>query len=130
VRLRAAVAVLAALIVAAAAAGAGGFPRAAFTATLAGKSPAFLNGAWRITFLAGGGYTIEHPLNEVVVRGRLATSGGTATFGSERGALACPGRGRYRWTYANGRLRLSAIADSCGGRTTVLASKPLRLVAG
>jgi hypothetical protein len=125
-----AVAVLALAV--AAPAGAAGFPRATFTATLSGKSPRFLNGAWRLTFLASGRYTTEHPLNEVGARGRIVVSGSTVTFKGESGPLACPPgtAGRYRWSYSGGRLRLTAVTDACGGRKIVLTAKPFRLVAG
>jgi hypothetical protein len=106
------------------------FPHATFTVTLAGKSPRFLNGAWRITFLESGRYTTEHPLNEIAARGRIALSGGTVTFGRETGSVACATAGRYRWSYRDNRLRFTAISDACGGRQIVLTAKPLRLVAG
>jgi hypothetical protein len=106
------------------------FPHATFTATLAGKSPRFLNGSWRLTFLEGGRYTTEHPLNDVAARGRIAVSGTTVTFGRETGPLACTTAGRYRWSYSDGHLRFTAIADKCGGREIVLTAKPFRLVAG
>ena len=117
-------------MVAGAAADGSGFPSHTFTATVAGKSPRFLNGAWRLTFSPGGRYTTEHPLNEVVARGRIAVSGGTVAFGKEAGLLACSTPGRYRWTYAAGLLRFTAVSDACGGRQTVLTAKPFRLVAG
>jgi hypothetical protein len=108
----------------------GGFPHATFAATVSGASPRFLDGPWRISFLAGGRYTTEHPLNEPVARGRIAVSGGTVTFGRETGPVACSTAGRYRWRYDGTRLRFAAIADACGGRETVLTSRPFRLVAG
>ena len=127
--MRAAVA-LAALALAAPAGAAGGFPAATFTATVSGKSPRFLNGPWRLTFAPGGRYTTEHPLNEVVARGRIAVSGGTVTFGTETGSVACSTAGRYRWSYGAGLLRFTAVSDACGGREIVLTAKPFRLVAG
>jgi hypothetical protein len=121
--------VLAATAAAAATAGSG-FPPHTFTATVSGKSPRFLNGAWRLTFSAGGRYTTEHPLNQVVARGRIAVAGGTVVFGKETGALACSTPGRYRWAYAGDVLRFTAVSDACGGRQIVLTAKPFRLVAG
>jgi len=112
------------------AAAGGGFPQATFVATLSGKSPAFLNGAWRLMFLPGGRYTTEHPLNQFVARGRIAVSGATVTFGKETGSVACSTVGRYRWTYRGSLLRFAAIADACGGREIVLTAKPFKLVAG
>jgi hypothetical protein len=108
----------------------GGFPRAIFTATVSGKSPLFLNGAWRLTFRADGRYTTEHPLGETVARGRLTTSGATVAFGKETGSVACATAGRYRWSYDGTRLRLAAIADPCGGREIVLTGQPFRRFAG
>jgi hypothetical protein len=113
-----------ALALAAALAVGGGFPAGTFVATVAGKSPRFLNGPWRLTFAAGGRYTSEHPPNEVVARGRLATSGGTVTFGKETGSVACSTAGRYRWRFDGRRLRFTAIADACGGRAIVLTGQP------
>ena len=121
--MRVVVAIAALVLVGTATAG-GGFPAATFTATLSGKSPRFLNGPWRLTFAPGGRYTTEHPAGEVVARGRVTVSGGTVTFGKETGPVACSTAGRYRWTYAGGRLRLVAISDACGGREIVLAAKP------
>jgi hypothetical protein len=129
VRLPVAVAVAALALVGAASAG-GGFPAATFTATVSGKSPRFLNGGWRLTFAPGGRYTTEHPPNDVVARGRVAVSGGTVTFGRETGSVACSTAGRYRWTYAGGVLRFTAVSDACGGREIVLTARPFRLVAG
>jgi hypothetical protein len=120
----------AALALAATASAGGGFPAATFTATVAGKSPRFLNGPWRLTFASGGRYTTEHPPNDVVARGRIAVSGGTVTFGKETGSVACSSPGRYRWTYSGGLLRLSAVSDACGGREIVLTARPFRLVTG
>jgi hypothetical protein len=126
---RAVVAIAALALVAPATAG-NGFPAATFTATVSGKSPRFLNGAWRLTFAPGGRYTTEHPPDEVVARGRLAVSAGTVTFGKETGSVACSTAGRYRWSYAGGLLRFTAVSDACGGREIVLTAKPFRLVAG
>jgi hypothetical protein len=108
----------------------GGFPHATFTATVSGKSPLFLNGPWRISFLESGRYATAHPPSEVVARGRIAVSGGTVTFGRETGSVACSTAGRYRWSYDGARLRFRAIADACGGRAIVLTGQPFRLVAG
>jgi hypothetical protein len=123
-----ALALAAALLAATAssAAAGNGLPAGTFAATLSGKSPAFLNGAWRLTFSPGGRYTTEHPPDEVVARGRAMVSGGTVTFGKESGSVACSTAGRYRWTYAGGRLRFVAISDACGGREIVLTAKPFR----
>jgi len=124
---------LAAVVLAFAAQGAaagGGFPQATFVATVSGKSPLFLNGPWRLSFLPGGRYTTEHPPNEIVARGRVVVSGATATFGKETGSVACSTVGRYHWTYKSGRLRFAAISDACGGREIVLTAKPFKLVAG
>jgi hypothetical protein len=124
---------LAAILLAAApgAATAGnGLPAGTYAASLSGKSPAFLNGAWRLTFAPGGRYTTEHPPGQVAARGRLVLSGGTVTFGKETGPVACTTAGRYRWTYAAGRLRFAAISDPCGGREIVLTARPFRLVGG
>jgi hypothetical protein len=115
---------IAALVLAATATAGGGFPAGTFTASLSGKSPRFLNGAWRLTFAPGGRYATEHPPGEVVARGRIAVSGKTVTFGKETGSVACSAAGRYRWTYAGGLLRLVAISDTCGGREIVLTAKP------
>jgi hypothetical protein len=112
------------------AAAGGGFPHARFEARLAGQSPRFLNGSWRLSFFPGGRYTSEHPLNEVVARGRIVVSGGTVTFGRETGSLACARAGHYHWKYKGGLLRFSAISDACGGREIVLTAKPFKLAAG
>ena len=117
------------LTVGTAAAGAG-FPQATFVATLSGKSPRFLNGPWRLSFFRGGRYTTEHPLNELVARGRILVSGRTVAFGRETGSVACRTVGRYHWTYKGGLLRFSGISDACGGREIVLTAKPFKLVAG
>ena len=126
----AAVIVIALLLLAAGAAAASPFPQGRFEVTLSGKSPAFLNGPWRLSFLAGGRYTTEHPLNEVVARGRIVVSGRTVTFGRETGSVACTTAGRYRWSYAGALLRLTVISDPCGGRETVLTAKPFERVSG
>jgi hypothetical protein len=102
------------------------FPQASFAVTLSGESPAFLNGPWRLSFRAGGSYTTEHPPKQVVARGRIAVSGGTVTFGRETGSLACATAGRYRWSYSGKLLRLTVIADACGGREIVLTAKPFK----
>jgi hypothetical protein len=125
-----AVLAVAALALAGPASAGNGFPAATFTAAVSGKSPRFLNGPWRLTFAPGGRYTTEHPLNDVVARGRIAVSGGTVTFGRETGSVACATAGRYRWSYADGLLRFTALSDPCGGREIVLTAKPFRLVAG
>ena len=104
------------------------FPQARFAVTLSGESPAFLNGTWRLSFLAGGRYATEHPLNEVVARGRIVVSGRTVTFGRETGSVACTTAGRYRWSYSGKVLRLTVISDACGGREIVLTAKPFRRV--
>jgi hypothetical protein len=109
---------------------ASGFPAGTFTASLSGKSPRFLNGAWRLTFSPGGRYATEHPPGDLVARGRLVVSGGTVTFGKETGSVACSTSGRYRWSYAGGLLRFTAVSDACGGREIVLTAKPFRLAAG
>ena len=128
-RALAAVACVLVLTVGTAAAG-GGFPQATFVATLSGKSPRFLNGPWRLSFFQGGRYTTEHPLNELVARGRIIVSGRTVAFGRETGSVPCKTVGHYHWTYKGGLLRFSAISDACGGREIVLTAKPFRLVAG
>jgi len=124
------VAIAAALLALTAGAASAAFPHATFTATLAAKSPRFLNGPWRITFLESRRYTIEHPLNDFVARGRIAVAGSTVLFGRETGSLGCKTAGRYRWSYRDGRLRFTAISDACGGRQIVLTANPFRLVAG
>ena len=101
-RLATLAAVLLAAAGAATATAGGGFPSGSFTASLSGKSPAFLNGVWKLTFLPGGKYTTSHPANAVVARGKVAVSGGTVTFGKETGPLACTTSGKYRWTYKGG----------------------------
>jgi hypothetical protein len=106
------------------------FPQATFVATLSGKSPRFLNEPWRLSFFQGGRYTTEHPLNELVARGRIVVSGKTVAFGRETGSVACKTVGHYHWTYKGGLLRFSAISDTCGGREIVLTAKPFKLVAG
>jgi hypothetical protein len=124
VKLALAAALLAAAAGSAAAAAGGGFPHGSFTASLAGKSPAFLNGGWKLTFQPSGAYATAHPPNEVVARGKVAVSGGTVTFGKETGPLACTVPGRYRWSVSGGSLRFTKIADACGGRAIVLTAKP------
>ncbi len=128
-RLTVLAAVLLAAVAAASAAAGGGFPNGSYTESLSGKSPAFLNGAWKLTFLPGGKYTTSHPANAVVARGKVAVSGGTVTFGKETGSLACTTSGKYRWTYRGGTLRFTTIADACGGRNIVLAAKPFKSAA-
>ena len=125
-KLLALAAVMFAAASAASAALGGAFPHGSFTASLAGQSPAFLNGGWKLTFQPGGAYTTAHPASEVVARGKVVVSGGTVTFGKETGSLGCSTAGRYRWTYSGGSLCFVKVADACGGRAIVLTAKPFK----
>jgi hypothetical protein len=99
-------------------------PYGSYTVRLAPKDPDVPWGVWRLT-LRPGRYTLLSYANpEVGNGGRLSVSGNVLTFSRE---TLCPSSvGRYRWSLADGRLRLRLIGtDTCSGndRTVVMTSK-------
>ena len=95
--------------------------------TIAGQKPAVLNGRWRVSFLAGGRYTVAKD-GAVLVAGMGSVRGDRITFGHETGPAACRGpqaTAVYRWTLRGKTLILTPISERCPGRQVVLATRPL-----
>jgi hypothetical protein len=99
-------------------------PYGSYTVRLAPKDPDVPAGVWRLT-LRPGRYTLLSDAAPIKNGGRLSVSGNVLTFSRE--TLCTSSVGRYRWSLADGRLRLRLIGtDTCSGndRTVVLTSKP------
>jgi hypothetical protein len=111
-------AALAAVLVTASAALAGGTIAGSYTAKIA--SPAQLKGTWVLAFAKGGSYAISDS-GQVVVRGKYTASGSSLTFGHESGPLACTVTGKYTWARTGKTLKLKRVKDTCPGRSLILA---------
>ena len=117
------VAVAAALALAPAVLGAAGL-----TGTYSGKlatkvaKNATLNGTWKLTFAAGGKYTIARNGVSLIHGTAAFASGGKITFGHESGPAACPASepGSYRYAVNGKTLSFSLVKDTCTGRLAVL----------
>jgi hypothetical protein len=107
-------------------------PRGTFTTHLAGASPQFLNGEWKVEFASAGKLTIRHS-GEIAARGTYAAVGaGRLQIEDRSGPVSCTtpedsGPAVYRWHMRAHKLVLTAIHDRCGGRKTVLTAHPLKL---
>jgi hypothetical protein len=95
-----------------------GPPPGTYTAKLA--SPAALKGAWALTWLKNGTYTITRN-GKVVVKGHDLSIGPQMQLYKETGSLACKATGFYDFKRKGRLLTFSKLSDpSCAGRALVL----------
>jgi hypothetical protein len=103
-----------------------GPPPGRYTATIA--SPAALKGAWALTWVKNGTYTISRN-GKVVVKGHDLSVGPQMQLYKETGPLACKAIGFYDFKRKGKLLTFSKLSDSsCAGRALVL-SHAFRLAA-
>ena len=89
-------------------------------------APPELIGSWTTTLdgpaggpvsltLDAGSYRVRRPPDSA--SGKISVQGDVIEF--FEGSI-CGGRGKYRWSLADGLLTFTAISESCGGRSDVL----------
>ena len=123
---------LAAALLAASATAASSPLAGVFQVTIKGKITA-LNGTWLVSIAPNGAYAIvKEPSTKTVLIGGTSTVSGTKiTFHDKTGPLACAGAsavGKYSWSLSGKTLKLTKVADACGGRALVLTSSTLAKV--
>jgi hypothetical protein len=111
-------AAVAAALVLASAAFAGGTITGTYTTTITGNTT--LKGTWVLAFAKNGTYTVSEN-GHAVIRGTSTSTPVTVTFGHETGPLACTAGAKYTWKRNGKTLKLTRVKDTCPGRAAVLA---------
>ena len=99
-----------------------------WSTTIRGASPAVLNGTWRL-IVKGSSFSVTKGTT-LAVAGSARVVGTRVTFHDLGGPFSCKGAqatGTYRWRISGKRLTMTAVAEPCAGRKTIL-TKPFTLV--
>ena len=68
-------------------------------------------------------YKLANPKGDLMVAGTYKIDGNTIMFTDKEGMIACPAVnvGEYRYSMADGELKLELIKDECTGRSQMAA---------
>lgn len=89
-------------------------------------------GRWRVTFGAGGAYSLDRLDVGTAVTGTYKVSGDTVTITDKGGILSCSSSGNaaeasgtYTWKVKDGNLTLTPKSDDCALRRLILSTHTL-----